>query len=117
MRFNSVYFVFFFSFVLSSIHVEAAELTEEQVNGAKIGMAYKEVRARLTELGYAPASPSKDTRRCGTRKKICKNYPEVEACSGTGFAPCRFIFRYPRGRKIVVITKGENLQVTDISEE
>ncbi len=95
----------------------AAELTDEQVNGAKAGMNYREVRERLLELGFAAASISKDKNRCGTRKKICAKYPEVEACSGTGAAPCRFVFRYPRGRKIVVITKSEKLVVTDIFEE
>jgi hypothetical protein len=104
------------SITLNGVPTQAAKLTEEQINGAKIGMTYKEVRARLAELGFAPDSPSKDMKRCGSRKAICRKYPEVEACAGTGAAPCRFAFKYPRGRKIVVITQGEDLRVTDIFE-
>jgi hypothetical protein len=103
--------------VLLSVPTKAAGLTDEQVNGAKVGMGYKEVRERLMELGFAAASASKDITRCGTRRKICASFPEVIACSGTGTAPCRFEFRYPRGRKIVVITGGINLVVTNIFAE
>ncbi len=95
----------------------AAGLTDEQVNGAKVGMSYKEVRARLTELGFAAASLSKDMTRCGARKYICKKYPEVEACAGTGAAPCRFALKYPQGRTVIIITGGENLVVTGIFEQ
>jgi hypothetical protein len=117
MRFYFSLSVLALSIALHCVPAEAAELTAEQVNGAKVGMDYKEVRARLTELGFAPDSPSKDMKRCGSRKTICKKYPEVEACAGTGAAPCRFAFKYPRGRKIVVITRGEDLRVTDIFEK
>jgi hypothetical protein len=113
MRFVFMLIVVFFI----ATCVQAAALTDEQVNGAKVGMSYTEVRARLMELGFAAASISKDKLRCGARKKICKKYPEVEACSGIGAAPCRFVFKYPRGRKVVVITGGENLVVGKIFEE
>jgi hypothetical protein len=117
MRLLFILFLFVMSLALTNMRVEAAELTEEQVNGAKVGMTYKEVRARLMELGFAAASLSKDKKRCGARTKICKSYPEVEACAGTGTASCRFVFKYPRGRKVVVITQGEKPLVTNIFEE
>jgi hypothetical protein len=112
-----LFVLFMMPFAFAHVGVEAAQLTEEQVNGARIGMTYEEVRARLFELGFAAATLSKDKSRCGVRKQICKDFPEVEACAGTGEAPCRFSLQYPRGRKIIVITKGENPVVTDIFED
>jgi hypothetical protein len=95
----------------------AVTLTDDQLNGARVGMSYREVRARLMELGFAAASLSNDQARCGLRKKICKTYPEVEGCANTGVAPCRFALKYPRGRTVIVMTGGENLIVTKIFEQ
>lgn len=92
-------------------------VTDQQVNGADVGMSYQEARARLLEFGYGGAAASRDPGRCGSRKAVCKAYPEAEGCAGTGEAPCRFVFKYPRGRKLVVVTGGESLTVTRIFEE
>jgi hypothetical protein len=86
-----------------------AGLTAGQVNGVKVGMAYKEARQRLFEFGYSGVAPPKVAGRCAYREDICKAYPEAEDCAGTGLAPCRFVFKYPRGRTVVIITSGEEL--------
>lgn len=36
-----------------------------------------------------------------------KGYVEVQACAGTGMAPCAFLFKDAYGNKLGVFTKGE----------
>jgi hypothetical protein len=95
----------------------AMALDSTQVNGAKIGMRYQEVRARLLEFGYDGGfQASRQT--CTAPRDICKAYPkEVETCAATGVMPCRFVFKYPRGRTVIVVTKGADLIVSEIIEE
>jgi hypothetical protein len=87
-----------------------AALNAGQVNGVKVGMKYKQARERLFVFGYSGVTPPKVSGRCSSREEICKAYPEAEDCSGTGLAPCRFVFKYPRGRTVVIITSGEELE-------
>jgi hypothetical protein len=95
----------------------ASALDAGQINGAAAGMGYAEVRARLLEFGYAGRF-SQRQRKCHSPSSICTAYPtELDTCSGTGTMPCRFVFSYPRGRTVVVITQGPDLKVTLIVEE
>ena len=80
-----------------------------QLNGVKIGMPYKTARARLFAAGYAGVSAARVAGRCSYREEICRAYPEAEDCAPTGLAPCRFEFQKRTGRKIVIITSGEEL--------
>jgi hypothetical protein len=92
-------------------------LDRSQVNGAKVGMLYREVRGRLLEFGYEGGFPPSRA-SCTAPQAICKAYPqEVETCAGTGVMPCRFVFKYPRGRTVIVITKGADLVVSALLEE
>jgi hypothetical protein len=95
----------------------AMALDSAQVNGAKLGMRYREARARLLEFGYNGGFQA-PRQTCIAPQEICKAYPkEVETCAGTGVMPCRFVFKYPRGRTVIVVTKGANLIVSGIMEE
>lgn len=40
--------------------------------------------------------------------KSTKGYHELDYCSGTGYALCRFEFNDPNGNLLVVITTGES---------
>ena len=40
--------------------------------------------------------------------EICQNYPEVEACSGTGLGFCLFIFKDSNGKRFKITTAGRN---------
>jgi hypothetical protein len=101
------------------IWAEAAvsALEPGQVNGAAIGMSYGEARARLLEAGYdGGISPARQY--CQAPHAICKAYPrEIESCARTGAMPCRFVFRYPRGRTVIVVTKGADFTLAAIFEE
>ncbi|MDB5443485.1 MAG: hypothetical protein JWP73_1861 [Phenylobacterium sp.] len=66
---------------------------------------YGTVRSALLKLGYRPlrlAEPmSPDCSPYGDR---CTVFPELESCSGTGAGYCRFGWRAPNGRWIIVET-------------
>jgi hypothetical protein len=95
----------------------AMALDSTQVNGVAVGMRYREARARLLEFGYEGGF-QKAKQTCNAPRDICKAYPrEVDTCAGTGVMPCRFVFKYPRGRTVIVITKGADLVVTALVEE
>jgi hypothetical protein len=109
----------FLMFATATVMTSSAAMALDgaQVNGAKAGMRYREVRARLLEFGYDGGfQASRQT--CIAPQNICKAYPkEVETCAGTGVMPCRFVFKYPRGRTVIVVTKGTDLIVSAIMEE
>ena len=63
----------------------------EATNDARPGLSYREARARLSEAGWSPARFT-DPGRCGGRTAVCEACPEAGACSGTGRAPCLFVF-------------------------
>jgi hypothetical protein len=97
--------------------ISAMALDSAHVNGAKVGMRYREVRARLQEFGYNGGFQA-PRQTCIAPQEICKAYPkEVETCAGTGVMPCRFVFKYLRGRTVIVVTKGADLIVSGIMVE
>lgn len=72
---------------------------------------YPEVRAQLIRMGYRPvpvrpkpgAIPA-----CWNAPRVCRKYPEVVGCAGTGVRACGFLFeRQTDGRKFIVGTAGE----------
>jgi hypothetical protein len=104
-------------FIVIPISTPTLALDAGQVNGAAVGMTYREARARLLEFGYEGAF-LKGKQKCLAPRAICKAYStEVQDCAGTGEAPCKFVFKYPRGRTVVVMTKGEDLRVSSIFEQ
>lgn len=88
---------------------QSSGLSTAQMNGVKIGMPYKTARARLFAAGYAGVFAPRVAGRCSYREEICRAYTEAEDCAPTGLAPCRFEFKKRTGRKLVIITSGEEL--------
>jgi hypothetical protein len=80
---------------------------------------YGEVRAALIKEGYRPASLKHDPDDlfC-TGRQLCKTYPEVIDCSGTGVSSCTFAFgKANNSGYLVVITYGETkLTVSGVRE-
>lgn len=79
---------------------------------------YALARERLISEGAKPirnVGAFGDIGRCGARRQICRLYPEVESCAGTGAAPCKFVWRDPRGELFFVTTVGElDVQVDEL---
>lgn len=85
------------------------------------GKSYGEVRETLIDSGWLATGPCDDD-GAGTCNPA---YPEMQACAGTGTAPCKF--RWTRGeyvktpaagKAIIVITEGEQGKtVTSVSVE
>ena len=85
-------------------------LIATQVNGASVGMGYKQARGRLLKAGFVGAASTHDAQRCGFRPEICRAYPEADACSDTGMGFCRFEFGQRGSQRAIVITSGETVE-------
>lgn len=77
---------------------------------------YGDVRDKLEAIGYSPVVPDRTRRECERenlgREDICRRWPEVESCAGTGFARCTFLWR--RGRTTIEIrTVGDEVELVD----
>jgi hypothetical protein len=63
---------------------------------------YHDARSRLIAAGYLPLIYTKrvpyEEPGCVSFRDICEAYPEVGTCSGTGLAPCVFLFYRPKDR-------------------
>jgi hypothetical protein len=77
----------------------------------EVGALYDKVRPELLRnlaaQGYRPR-PDPEARKalCARDAALCKKYPELEDCAGTGLGLCRMVFSPGRGG-FVVITAGE----------
>ena len=56
------------------------------------GEAYGLVRESLINSGWSPVI-SADADECINGDVRCESRPEMEACSGSGLAPCKFVWR------------------------
>jgi hypothetical protein len=77
---------------------------------------YGDARAKLQELGYAPVMPKRARGRCEQenigRENVCKQWPEVQSCAGTGLARC--FFRWRRGSTVIEVrTVGDARETVD----
>jgi hypothetical protein len=78
-------------------------------------LTYHEARKRLLSAGWQPfqtksvneADSDLDISSGNGRAFWKKGYVEVEACSGTGVAPCAFLFQDAYGNRLRVVTAGE----------
>lgn len=78
---------------------------------------YHKARKRLLAAGWQPvrtksyneAETDPDISYGNGRLFWRKGYVEVEACSGTGMAPCSFLFKDAYGNRLRVTTAGEEL--------
>jgi hypothetical protein len=78
---------------------------------------YHKARKRLLAAGWQPvrtksfneADEDPDIAHGNGRLFWRKGYVEVEACSGTGIAPCSFLFKDAYGNRLRVTTAGEEM--------
>lgn len=73
------------------------------------GMTYGEARQVIIEQGWKPNPNVKSNLRSTVVKAIFnRGYIEIEDCSGTGEAPCRYVFVNQNGDLLYVVTAGRN---------
>ncbi|WP_103666363.1 hypothetical protein [Pseudanabaena sp. BC1403] len=73
------------------------------------GMIYGEARQVIIEQGWNPNPNVKSNLRSTVVKAIFdRGYIEIEDCSGTGEAPCRYVFVNQNGDLLYVVTAGRN---------
>lgn len=73
------------------------------------GESYQTVRAKMIKAGWKPfRAPGAD--RCEKGDRRCQGRPEMQSCSGTGVAACRFLWKR-RGKTVAVFTVGEDTAV------
>ncbi len=66
---------------------------------------YSAVRQSLLRMGWSPLKDPKAD-ECSEFDGRCKGRPEMLSCSGTGEAPCLFVWK-KNGTVIEIITLGE----------
>ena len=79
-----------------------------QINGfprIRKGESYKSVRVKMLKAGWKPYR-SPDADKCRTGDNRCKGRPEMQSCSGTGTAACRFLWKR-KAKTVVIFTVGE----------
>lgn len=70
------------------------------------GETYKSVRTKLLKAGWKPYhDPNAD--KCEQGDNRCKGRPEMQFCSGTGVAACRFLWKR-KGKTVAIFTAGED---------
>lgn len=77
------------------------------------GLTYHSARQSILAAGWQPvqthdgADDDPDTSSGNGEIFWKKGYVEIEACAGTGVAPCAFLFKDVHGNKLRVTTQGE----------
>ncbi|EAZ89448.1 hypothetical protein CY0110_27109 [Crocosphaera chwakensis CCY0110] len=71
------------------------------------GMPYNEARTKMLELGWQVPIIN-NSQDCQFMQDICKDYPEVNACSETGVSFCLFIFTDANGKQFKITTAGRD---------
>ena len=74
------------------------------------GTSYSVARGKLMAAGYrpVPSGNSAESRCSAGRQDVCAAYPETISCSGTGSAPCHFIFSGPGGA-VTLVAEGPDV--------
>jgi hypothetical protein len=73
------------------------------------GMSYGKARKEMLELGWQVPVINYECQSedWSGDPAICRKYPEVEDCAGTGFGFCNFIFIDKNGNKFKITTAGD----------
>lgn len=66
----------------------------------KKGEPYKSVREKMIKAGWTPFK-SKEAQTCDGEDERCKDFPEMEACAGTGLGNCSYLWK--KGGKTLAI--------------
>jgi hypothetical protein len=72
----------------------------------KKGEGYKSVREKLIKAGWTPFK-SKEAQECVGDDERCKDFPEMEACAGTGLGNCRYLWK-KGGKTLAIFTISDS---------
>lgn len=101
---SKVLILFLFVIGFAAVSVEAQTKTDPPK--FKEGAKYSDVRAQMIEAGWIPFR-SKASDICSGEDERCNNYPEMEACAGTGLGNCRYLWKKD-SKTVVIFTIGES---------
>ena len=73
-----------------------------------LGTPYKNVRTALLKEGWKPVRQNADPNDFMGAEHRAKGWNEVEICAGTGYAPCVFVWQNQQGKRLEVVTRGED---------
>ena len=76
----------------------------------KVPQPYSSARPLILAMGWKALSYERGGEKdpCDTMQDICRRFPEVVSCAGTGLNPCKLAFIAPDGRFIVGQIEGED---------
>ena len=97
-------FILSFSFNLGYAESKFTQTNNIAVPSFSSGEPYREVREKLIKDGWRPVILA-DADVCIDDDVRCANRPEMEACSGSGLAPCKFLWSKD-GYRLTVFTLG-----------
>lgn len=94
-----------------ALHPAADETTQVRTKPNPVppfaqGEPYAQLRVVLLRDGWQPVI-SEDADKCMEDDSRCQGRPEMESCSGSGLAMCRFTWQR-EGQRLAVCTTGEN---------
>lgn len=73
-----------------------------------LGTPYANVRTALLKAGWKPVRQKLESYDFMGIELRDNGWIEVESCAGTGMAPCLFVWRNQKGKRLEVVTVGEN---------
>ncbi len=76
---------------------------------------YGSVREKMLAAGWTPLI-SPDADQCNEGDERCENRPEMESCSGSGMANCKFLWA-GTNRNIAICTTGESAIFDNICDD
>lgn len=91
-------------------YYDLANPVEKRPNFKK-GESYASVRTKMIKAGWKPFH-SEDADTCSAGDSRCTGRPEMQSCSGTGLANCRFLWKKD-GKMTAICTVGEENAVFD----
>ena len=103
-----------FMMLLASIAPAAGQTAQRAtpgryaLNTIKRGTPYAVARGDMLLAGNKPDYHTEaDHDQCSFNKPMCRVYPEMDDCSGTGLGYCRFGWTAKEGGRYVIVTTGE----------
>jgi hypothetical protein len=72
-----------------------------------LGTPYAQVRAALQKEGWTPVRQTPEPHDYMGAELRKRGWNEVEVCAGTGRAPCVFVWQNRQGKRLEVVTTGE----------
>ncbi len=102
---NPKFYVLGVLVLLASVHVTSLSQVIPQV---ELGTPYKKVRTALIKEGWTPVRQNVEPYDMMGAEHRKKGWIEVEVCAGTGRAPCVFVWQNQQGKRLEVVTTGED---------